>query len=350
MECSNPKRIYVPDSYGQQILQLVPCGKCYGCQSKNRTEWTYRIEKECLNKRCVFVTLTYSDEQAHFISPQSAMRLKQIGENVSKYTLLDKSDVSRFLKACQRSIKQYLGKDALYRYVIVGEYGDNTKRAHYHCLMIFPENTSFNDYVKICKEFWKFPHEYTDKRYNSQSEIPPVSNDAVWSYGHIIPQYVYEHEGVANYVNKHCVKSCTGTRTQQSMAPNFRMTSRYLGGIGVNQIASDPSVRAAYDSQQCLTTSAQDGKVYKLSIPRAVVRRFHPQKLEDWELLEHSNAAVSHETSKVGMWLFTENQPYIDDTTNRRRFYNHVASQHRHLREKYEHIRLAKKKQRGSKN
>lgn len=102
MLCKNPYIAPGGKAYG--------CGQCLPCRVNKRREWTHRIMLEAAERTDnAFVTLTYDDEHL------------PAGAN------LRPSDVSRFLKRLRRSV--YPLK---LRYFSVGEYGENTKRPHYH--------------------------------------------------------------------------------------------------------------------------------------------------------------------------------------------------------------------------
>lgn len=92
-------------------IQPYPCGQCLPCRLNRRRLWTHRIILEAkLHERNSFVTLTY--DQAHY--PESGS--------------LSLGDYQRFLKRLRKRV-------GAFRYFIVGEYGTNTWRAHYHAAL-----------------------------------------------------------------------------------------------------------------------------------------------------------------------------------------------------------------------
>lgn len=95
----------------------VPCGKCEGCRSDQALMWSIRAYHEMtLHDKSCFVTLTYDD--AH---------LPADGK-ISKKALQD------FFK---RLRKKYPA--GTIRYIACGEYGEQTRRPHYHAI-IFGED------------------------------------------------------------------------------------------------------------------------------------------------------------------------------------------------------------------
>lgn len=88
---------------------FIDCGKCEGCRARQAQDWGIRIvhEAQSYDRNC-FVTLTYDDEHL----PESIM----------------KSDIQHFIKRLQRREKNV-------RYFVTGEYGDRTRRPHYHAIL-----------------------------------------------------------------------------------------------------------------------------------------------------------------------------------------------------------------------
>lgn len=95
---------------------LFPCGQCLHCRINRRRLWTNRIllESKC-HKDATFVTLTYNNES---LPPRGSLVPKHLTD---------------FLKR----LRFHTGLPL--RYFAVGEYGDVSKRPHYHiCLFGFP--------------------------------------------------------------------------------------------------------------------------------------------------------------------------------------------------------------------
>lgn len=116
MRCVAPKLIWPNRSVewtdkNEEYPVTVPCGKCLACLSNKRTEWTFRLTQEHkFSKSSMFVTLTYDEK--HYP-----------GE-------LQKRDVQLFMKR----LRKLDGTNSI-RYYLVGEYGTQRDRAHYHILL-----------------------------------------------------------------------------------------------------------------------------------------------------------------------------------------------------------------------
>jgi hypothetical protein len=90
-----------------------PCGQCLPCRINRRRVWTHRLMLESYaHGDAVFVTLTYAPEH-----------LPEGGS-------LDKRHVQLFLKRLRKSLSP-----RRLRYYAAGEYGENTKRPHYHFIL-----------------------------------------------------------------------------------------------------------------------------------------------------------------------------------------------------------------------
>lgn len=94
---------------GYPKVLLIPCGKCSACVQNKSLEWTARLMKEAEEwKYTYFITLTYDDKH-----------LKD----------LNKRDLQLFLKRFRKTT------DFDCKYYITGEYGETTKRPHYHAIL-----------------------------------------------------------------------------------------------------------------------------------------------------------------------------------------------------------------------
>lgn len=142
MKCLSPLRLKQKppvDAFGRQpkgyVFVDVPCGKCVACLSNRKRDWVFRLKEEF--KRCTsaaFVTLTYAPE----FLPMS--------EN--GFPTLTVDDCQKFMKRLRFNLNC-----KTIRYFLVGEYGSETLRPHYHALIFnFPVRT---DVYEECTKAWK---------------------------------------------------------------------------------------------------------------------------------------------------------------------------------------------------
>jgi hypothetical protein len=105
--CTNP--------WKEGTLQGFPCGQCLPCRFNRRRLWTHRIQLEAkLHDFSTFATLTYSDD----CLPACGTLVKRDYQNFLKRLRKRLSVVSRSL-----------------RFFAVGEYGDESRRPHYHIIL-----------------------------------------------------------------------------------------------------------------------------------------------------------------------------------------------------------------------
>lgn len=122
----------------------LPCGKCLDCRLEYARQWAIRCVHEAqMHEKSCFVTLTYSDENLK--SPK-----------------LIYSDFQKFMKRLRRLQNEPIGC------FVTGEYGDQTKRPHYHALLFgYRPNDS--------------EHKYTTERGDRVYSSPTLSR--TWSLG-----------------------------------------------------------------------------------------------------------------------------------------------------------------------
>lgn len=173
MKCTSPLTAYRLSSgdvffveRGDVIEQLdLPCGKCISCRLNRSEEWATRIMHEAKehDSNC-FVTLTYDDH--HLPSPPS----------------LNHKHFQLFMRYLRR---KYPGV----RYFMCGEYGENTKRPHYHAALFGID----------------FLH---DRKHCGGMEERAIYNSAtlsaLWPYGHSVIGSLTRES--ASYISRYIVQ------------------------------------------------------------------------------------------------------------------------------------------------
>lgn len=130
---------------------LAPCGRCIICKMLNKKDWQFRLWQELKScKSAKFITLTYA--------PQFIPRTEE-GRST-----LNKNEIQKFIKRLRdhqrrenikllqdkyplkslNEIKLLEKKFPKIRYYLVGEYGTNTFRPHYHALIFNATETIEN--------------------------------------------------------------------------------------------------------------------------------------------------------------------------------------------------------------
>lgn len=133
MICISPITLKKEDN----SFNTVPCGKCYACVMNYRTDWIFRLTNEFEHSLSAsFVTLTYDDEHLIYADDR----------NGRTYAVLDKDDVQKFIKRFRYYDKRRI------RYYIVGEYGEKSKRPHYHAIIFNHSDKIYENLQKAWKK------------------------------------------------------------------------------------------------------------------------------------------------------------------------------------------------------
>lgn len=191
----------------------IPCGKCIGCRLDYSRTWADRCVMESLlypeDYNC-WITLTYSDENL----PQ--------GQEVMP-TLFPR-DVQLFLKRLRIKYERSFEHSNI-RFYLCGEYGDTTKRPHYHIIL-------FN-----CPIFDKYEIGHTKEGY-------PLYNseviDECWNKGHaVIANFTWQ---TAAYTARYVTKKLKGP-----------MSSTYYEKLGIEpefvRMSRKPGIASGYYEQ-----------------------------------------------------------------------------------------------------
>lgn len=101
------------------VKMLIPCGRCTGCRLERSRQWAMRcMHEKRMHKDSSFLTLTYDDEH---MTDDFGLRI---------------DDLQKFMKRLR-----HVTGDGL-RFYACGEYGDISRRPHYHVLLF---NFDFDD-------------------------------------------------------------------------------------------------------------------------------------------------------------------------------------------------------------
>lgn len=206
----------------------VDCGKCSSCVLKRRKSWKYKmlLEQSCYDCPPIFLTLTYNNE--HIPSDGVSIR-----------------DVQLFLKRFRSYVDYHYPGFSKFRYVCFSEYGKQHGRAHYH-LLIFGVPLS------------------------SPRDILTLNNDlhTCWQNGFVYAK-LCDH-GCFNYVSKYV---CKGSNVPPGKNPNFCLSSRRNGGIGVPAFDNPSVVYETLRSPHPVIKLKVLGRVFDVYIPKSVRER-----------------------------------------------------------------------------
>lgn len=189
-----------PDDFTN--FDYVPCRKCFGCREDSAKMWTDRLMIELQDHdESWFITLTYSD----YFLPYS-QEPNEDGVLPDRPTLR-KKDFQDFMKRLRKACSN----DHL-MYYAAGEYGDSSKRPHYHAII-------FSLHLDDLKE-WKRRGEFV--YYTSEF----LEN--IWPFGFVAVAKV--NRETAAYTCRYVMKKAIGDEKQVyydlGIEPEFQLMSK----------------------------------------------------------------------------------------------------------------------------
>lgn len=206
MSCYNPIPLSVtvrdknnPDDIGVNIPILADCGKCYSCRQKRLTNWSLRLTHEYQTNfvgNMIMVTLTYDD--LHI-----------------KSNSLDYRDIQLFLKRVRKNLNHKI------KYMVVGEYGFQTERKHWHLIILGLNRTEHYNLIKKCWSYgfivvknadvnsvkyllkYSFKQQFKNRKYyEKQGKTPPLfrvsqgfGKDYLFSHANILKERQFFYRG-----------------------------------------------------------------------------------------------------------------------------------------------------------
>lgn len=179
---ANGKRtITFKKNEGHPFLPLkIACGQCIGCRLDRSRQWAIRcMHESSLYRHNAFVTLTYNDR------------------NLPWDGSLKKKDFQNFMKALRRGYTR--DSTSAIRYYHCGEYGDRTRRPHYHAIIF---NIDFDD-----KEIWK-KNTRTGETYYTSEKL-----NRIWGKGYCVIGDVSFQS--AAYVARYILKKINGHKASE---------------------------------------------------------------------------------------------------------------------------------------
>ncbi|QCQ84756.1 replication initiator protein [Blackfly microvirus SF02] len=259
------------------VPMLIPCGKCIGCRMNWRAQWAVRsMHEKRMHQLSAFVTLTYSDEN---LPPGRSLSLRHY---------------QNFMKTLR------LARGSGLRFFGCGEYGDTTKRPHYHFLFF---NTDFPD-MRFLK---------------SSTTGAPLYRSAelsgMWKFGDNFIGSV-DHAS-CSYVTGYILKKCVDPVDYFPLENEFRTMSR-RPGLGHSWF--EKFSKEAYDHDSCV----MDG--HEVGLPRYYDT-----------LYERVNGVGSLKSTKRQRRAAMFQYPDIENTTARSM-----------VRERFEYLKQARFRRDGS--
>lgn len=204
---------------------VVDCGKCSACISRKRTTIKNAMILEQYGREDppIFLTLTYDDKHL----PIDGVSVR---------------DVQLFLKRFRSYVDYHYPNYNKFRYTCFSEYGKLRGRPHYHLILFGLGLKSPRDILKL------------------ETDI-----NATWQNGFVYAKLC--DYGCFNYVSKYVSK---GSNVPEGMNPNFKLTSRKNGGIGVPAF-DNPSLYIQLIQNPHPTVKIRVlGRVFDVFVPKSI--------------------------------------------------------------------------------
>jgi len=237
----NRRLVYEPGKHF-----LVGCKQCTWCRLNRSREVAARILHEVkAHRESWFFTLTYDDEHL----PQSCCG-----------PTLDRERITRLRKDIDQDSRRGLFEK--FKVFVVGEYGDRTRRPHYHG-------------VAFCDWPWQVIE--VEKSRSGYDQYVSAEFTRLWPEGrHRLSRVNFE---LAAYAARYALKKQTGkdARRYGGRTPEF---SSWCHGMGMDHFARFAA--DIYPSDECVVTRA-DGKRFTILPPTLYDRwleRIDPELLK----------------------------------------------------------------------
>lgn len=134
----------------------VGCGNCEECRTVKKNSWVFRlrVEFEALKAKgwnISFCTLTYDDNHLPRV-PRYFCK----SDDVEPFMCFSREHVNKFVKSLTNWMyREYkLCDDDKLRFLICSEYGEATKRSHYHALFCTPPQIPVRTFYDKVKSAW----------------------------------------------------------------------------------------------------------------------------------------------------------------------------------------------------
>lgn len=132
--CLYPLSIKTKDSFGLDVMQSVPCGRCIECLKDRQNSWKIRLTEEARDHLYVyFFTLTYRDDTVPW----------SLAPDGTKVLHPSKVDIQLWIKRHRIKFERLLRRSIDFKYFICSEYGPNTGRPHYHGIIYSDVSPTF---------------------------------------------------------------------------------------------------------------------------------------------------------------------------------------------------------------
>lgn len=209
--CLFPITFCSVDSFGCDVVQTVPCGKCVECLKDKQNSWKIRICEEARDHLyCYFFTLTYNESSVPLVEHEGSF-LRQVC----------KKHIQDWIKRNRIYFERTLGDDKYIKYFICSEYGPNTGRPHYHGILF--SNISLTFIARMFND-WKQSFGFTSFSLVGQKDkVRTCSSPS--AVGNYVAKYCYKVRELMTDVEK----DISELIVKGVLNPTFHLMSKGIG-------------------------------------------------------------------------------------------------------------------------
>ena len=188
---------------------FIPCGNCTECRQVYRTGWRIRLQHDLEHYtkkgwKIGFFTLTYNPSSLPSLPPHL---ITNPDESIPCFNRLH---ARNFIDTLRKWLWKHYNITNI-RYLIASEYGEHTRRPHYHGIICWPADSYqyTNSKGKTIKTIPLDPqcmHSKIQELWSENGFIFPEKYDGTGYYDKSPFEVQSPPAGVANYASKYCVK------------------------------------------------------------------------------------------------------------------------------------------------
>lgn len=303
--CLCPRKIPNPARnwhFGMPKYIVIECGQCSECRARRQQEWYIRTSEEFRNNRNgsnYFFTLTFRNEDLPFYEDirdfEFVSKEKEIGssvyENVPvkvkkhvmyRFPCFDNEMITsfkkKFLVYLQREYPNYDVSGL--KWFICGEFGKNTRRAHYHGDLFCPFFLPVSVFKKLVCKSWI--HGFVGA---SKNKGFLIKNESACQYTskYVNKDLYYFNDAMSKYLDKEHLDPA-------EYAYRYSKVKRYLPKIRVSQHFGESLARKI---------KAMSNPIEYCCLPRPVQRFSKSQKIVHYALPRYVVSKLTREVDKL---------------------------------------------------
>lgn len=296
--CLNPRKILNPSlswHEGMPKYIVVQCNTCSECRARNQQEWFLRACAEFRKNRHgsnFFVTLTFRDEDLPYFTDSRNYEFKTKTEiveqdgnlHILKRPVRVESHVFKYLPVFdgdmitdfQKKFRVYLSRrfpqydTSGVKFLICPEYGEHTRRQHYHCQIDCPFFLSVSDFKDICRRAWT--HGWIGA---SRNKGFLIQSEAACQYTskYTSKDLYYYNEGLQKYLDKESLDEFEYEYRYNKIKkylPRVRV-SKGFGSSIAKDIMSRPDPLDYCCCEKPITKYNKSGRHVQMPIPRYIM-------------------------------------------------------------------------------